>query len=255
VLAAGAGLLMITLMERRKMVAMLVLAAASSAVAYLVWDSFSSRMSTLKNPVMEGSARSRIIISTYAAPRMWLDYPLFGVGFTETNQQRLLFKYVPPEYAVEYAGKVIHNNWLQILVDSGIFAFLIYVWLVFRTTFSCWLEGRKWINRGDIVQAAMPNAIAASMATFIVGSTFLSRTSFDLLYVLVCMAAAWVEIRKTGQQQPMPAVPPPGSAVSASQLSPVASASGTQEEQQADARRRRRLARRISVRHGAQGSP
>jgi hypothetical protein len=103
--------------------------------------------------------------------------------------------------------------------------------------------------------AAIPNAIAASMATFIVGSTFLSRTSFDLLYVLVCMAAAWVEIRKTGQQQPMPAVPPPGSAVSASQLSPVASASGTQEEQQADARRRRRLARRISVRHGAQGSP
>lgn len=195
VLAAGAGLLMITLMERRKVLALLVLTAASSGVAYLVWDSFSSRMSTLKNPVMEGSARSRIELAL-AAPRLWLDYPLFGVGFTETNQQRLIFKYVPPEYATEYAGKVLHNNWLQILVDSGIFAFLLYVWLVFRTLFHCWREGRKWIKRGDTANAAIPNAIAASMGTFVVGSTFLSRTSFDLLYVLLCTAAAWTEIQK-----------------------------------------------------------
>jgi putative inorganic carbon (HCO3(-)) transporter len=210
VLAAGAGLLVITLMERRKMLAMLVLAAASSGIAYLVWDSFSSRMSTLKNPVMEGSARSRIELAL-AAPRLWLDYPLFGVGFTEANQQKLIFKYVPPEYAVEYAGKVLHNNWLQILVDSGIFAFLIYVWLVFRTLFRCWLEGRKWVKQGDTTKAAIPNAIAASMVTFVVGSTFLSRTSFDLLYVLLCTAAAWLEAQRrvAPPLEALPAAEPP----------------------------------------------
>jgi len=195
VLALAAGLLLVTLMERRKMLAMLVLTAACSGVAYLVWDSFSSRMSTLKNPEAEASARGRIELAR-AAPRLWLDYPLFGVGFTERNQQKLIFKYVPPERAAEHAGMVLHNNWLQILVDSGIFAFLIYVWLVFHTLFRCWLEGRKWVKQGDTAMAAIPNAIAASIGIFVVGSTFLSRTSFDLLYVLLCTAAAWAEIRK-----------------------------------------------------------
>lgn len=195
-LAVGFGLLLITLTERRKVLSFLILAAAAAGVAYLVWDSFSARMMTMRDPETEASARSRIELAR-AAPKLWLDYPLFGVGFTELNQQRLIFKYVAPEYAAEYAGKVLHNNWLQILVDSGIFAFLLYVWLVFSTTIRCWLAGRRLGKEGDPVGAAIPNAIATSLGVFIVGSTFLSRTTFDLLYVLLCCAAAWFEIQKS----------------------------------------------------------
>ncbi|MGB9609795.1 MAG: O-antigen ligase family protein, partial [Bryobacteraceae bacterium] len=190
ILAVGAGLLLITLLEKRKLIALTLLATAGAGVAYLVWDSLSSRMSTLKNPEAEASARSRMILAQ-SAPKMWLDYPFFGVGFTETNEQRLIFKYVPPEYAVEYSGKVLHNNWLQILVDSGIFAFLIYVWLLFRTTIRCWKQGRRWRKLEDLTRAAIPSAIASSLGAFMVGSTFLSRTTFDLFYILVCTHVAW----------------------------------------------------------------
>lgn len=194
-LAVGAGLLLIVLSERRRTLAALMLAGAAAGVAYLVWDSFSSRMSTLEAPELEASARSRIELAK-AAPRIWKDYPFFGVGFTESNQQRLIFKYVPPEFAAEYAGKVLHNNWLQLLVDSGIFAFLLYVWLLLSCMARMWLAGRRLSRTGNVVEAAIPYMISISLAVFAVGSTFLSRTSFDLYYVLVCTAAAWVEIQK-----------------------------------------------------------
>ncbi|GIU74197.1 MAG: hypothetical protein KatS3mg004_1284 [Bryobacteraceae bacterium] len=208
ILAAGAGLMLITLLEKRKLLTLTLLAAAGAGLAYLVWDSLSSRMSTLKNPETEASARSRIILAQ-SAPKIWLDYPFFGVGFTETNQQRLIFKYVPPEYAVEYSGKVLHNNWLQILVDSGIFAFLLYVGLIVSVTFRMWRRGRASLRAGDIEGAAIPLAIAVSLAVFIVGSTFLSRTTFDLYYVLICTAAAWTEIHERRRTH---AVAGPGSA-------------------------------------------
>ncbi len=195
VLAVGAGLLLIVLSERRKFLAALMLAGAAAGVAYLVWDSFGSRMSTLKDPEAEASARSRIELAK-AAPKMWLDYPFFGVGFTESNEQRLIFKYVPPEFAAAYAGKVLHNNWLQVLVDSGIFAFLLYVWLLFSCMARMWFAGRRLARSGNAAEAAIPQMISVSLAVFAVGSTFLSRTSFDLYYVLVCATAAWVEIQK-----------------------------------------------------------
>lgn len=196
VLAVGAGLFFIVLSERRKILALIMLTAAAAGVAYLVWDSFGSRMSTLKNPEAEASAKSRIELAK-AAPKLWLDYPLFGVGFTETNQQRLIYRYVPPEYAVAYAGKVLHNNWLQVLVDSGIFAFLLYVWLLFHCWIRTWRAGKRLSKAGAAEEAAIPQMIAVSLAVFAVGSTFLSRTSFDLYYVLLCTAAAWFEIHKT----------------------------------------------------------
>lgn len=195
ILAVGAGLVLITLSEKRKWIAVCLLGAASVGGAFLVWDSLASRMSTLKDPTSDASAKSRIILMR-TAPKIWLDYPLFGVGFTESNQQRLLFKYVPPEYAVEYAGKVLHNNWLQILVDSGIFAFLLYVWMLGSATLSMWREGRRHMAAGELEAAAIANGIFTALGVFIIGSTFLSRTTFDLYYALVCTSAAFLEIVK-----------------------------------------------------------
>jgi probable O-glycosylation ligase (exosortase A-associated) len=218
VLAVGAGLVLITISERRKLLALGLLAAAGAGVGFLVWDTFSSRMSTLKAPELEASAKSRMILAQ-SAPKLWLDYPFFGVGFTETNQQRLIFKYVPPEYAVEYSGKVLHNNWLQILVDSGIFALLIYVWLIVSVSFRMWRKGRQLLGRGELEDAAIPLAIATSLGIFMVGSTFLSRTTFDLYYVLLCVAAAWSEIRK-GEHAPGAAATVPAMAVTPAPAAP-----------------------------------
>ncbi len=206
VLATGAALVLITLCERRKLLAAVLLGLAGCGIALLVWDSLYNRMSTLKDPNIEESARSRIILAQ-SAPKLWMDYPFFGVGFTETNQQRLIFKYVPPEYSAAYAGKVLHNNWLQILVDSGIFAFALYMWLLFSAMIMMWRAGRRLSAGGKPANSAIPYAVFTTLGTFLVGATFLSRTTFDLYYVLLCVTAAWMEIEKWAEAAALPLAP------------------------------------------------
>jgi len=253
-LALGAAVLLITLSERRKIVALLMLLLAAGGVSYLVWDSFYNRMATLKDPMAEDSARSRIIFTTYAAPRMWLDYPLFGVGFTETNQQRLLWKYVPPEYSVAYAGRVLHNTYAQILVDSGIFAFLVYMWLLLKTGLQTWFSAKRIAAKESMEKAAIPFAVSTSLGTFLVGATFLSRTTFDLFYVLLCATAAWIEIGKREQAQPAAAAVLHANGVSAARPAGVMASSAGEGHPAALAHDRARfLGRRARVRTGAPG--
>lgn len=211
VLAMSAGLLAVLLCERRKLLTIAVLVVGVAVVGFLVWDTLSLRMSTLENPMEDASARNRIVMLK-AAPKLWLDYPLFGVGFTETNQQRLLFKYIDPQEAGCCVGLVLHNTWAQILVDSGIFAFLLFAWLLFSTGWRSWFHARRLERDGRSDEAALLYGIACALLTFLVGATFLSRTGFDLFYALLCAYGAWLKIDRRpaevpGAAQPAPALP------------------------------------------------
>lgn len=211
VLSVATAILLITFASRRKLLAGLLLLSVSAGIAYLVWDSFTRRMSTLRDVEAEDSAKSRIILAQ-SSIRLWLDYPFLGVGFTENNERNLIFKYVPPEYAVEYAGKVIHNTYAQMLVDSGIFALLLYVWLLASTAFRCWRAGHRVAAEQGVEAAAIPYGVAVTLATYGVGATFLSRTAFDMFYVLLMIAAAWFEIQKKRvpvRVEVLPAAPAP----------------------------------------------
>ncbi len=254
ILAVSTGLLLITMLEKRKWIAVGLLGTAGAGVAFLVWASLSSRMATLKDPNAESSARGRIAVAM-AAPRIWMDYPFFGVGFTETNQQRLIFKYVPPEDSATYAGKVLHNTWLQILVDSGIFALLLYIWTLASAMLRMWRAGRQLSAAGFTEEAAVPYAIFTALGVFVVGSTFLSRTTFDLYYVLICAAAAWMETEKNEQRQLAPHNPPPGSAVCPGPLAATAAVAGSPERPTPQAHRPVRSVKRMPVRAGGPDRP
>ncbi len=198
VLSVAMAMLVIMLSERRKALTLGILAVGGLLIGFLVWDSLTKRMSTIENPMADASARNRIVM-LQAAPKLWMDYPLFGVGFTESNQQRLLFKYVDPKYAANCIGLVLHNTWAQVLVDTGIFGFLLYMWLLVTTGLRSWRHARRTEREGRTDEAAILYAIACSLATFLVGATFLSRTGFDLFYALVCTYAAWVEVNRRAQ--------------------------------------------------------
>jgi O-antigen ligase len=89
--------------------------------------------------------------------------------------------------------QVVHNTYLQMLTDSGVFAFAIYVVLLWGTT---WWLGRsaKRMREFDPKLAAVPLALRASLVAFAIGSTFLSRVQFDLTYFVLMAAAAWMPI-------------------------------------------------------------
>ncbi|MBI4892554.1 MAG: putative O-glycosylation ligase, exosortase A system-associated [Acidobacteria bacterium] len=190
-------LLLILLKSKRRVMMGLVLLGCTGGITYLVKDTLLKRMETVAtvgSSDAESSAQSRLVLSA-AAIRMWMDYPLFGVGFTEKNEQALIGKYLQGEDKA-HAGKVIHNTYTQLLADTGIFALIIYLYLLFGTIMKMRAAGRRARQRGDDAAAGICDAILTALITYAVGSTFLSRTTFDFFYMLVMTAATYLTLEQ-----------------------------------------------------------
>jgi putative inorganic carbon (HCO3(-)) transporter len=190
-LACGLVLLLITFRSKYRMAGLIgVCLILVLPGLYLVGDRYLDRMSTLTDVQSDNSAWSRVVFAE-AAIRMWSDYPLLGVGFGEENYVFLSDQYLDPNVA----GRKVHNTYLQMLVDSGIFAFLIYNALLWGTI---WWLGRsiKKMNRLRPEWAAYPLMIQSSLLAFAIGSTFYSRGDFELCYMLLMTAGAWYSIQE-----------------------------------------------------------
>jgi probable O-glycosylation ligase (exosortase A-associated) len=201
-LSLGAALLLIALRAKRKIAAVAVIAICAAPALYVVHDTYFSRLSTItaNEETADGSIKARLNHQR-AAVAMWKDYPLFGVGFGMDNYKRLA-----PRYLGYQDDHVAHNTYLQFLADDGIFAFLIYNALLFGTLI--WLEksGRsiRHIRPGKEVY---PFAIQAALVAFAIGSFFLSRDSYDLLYIMLMAAAAWRTVERELEEPAREALP------------------------------------------------
>jgi hypothetical protein len=91
---------------------------------------------------------------------------------------------------------VAHNSYLQMLVDSGIFAFLIYCGLLFGSIF--WLgKSAKFVRSVYPGQELIPIALQTSLLAYAAGASFYSHQRYDLFYILLLTTAAWYQIQKT----------------------------------------------------------
>lgn len=166
----------------------LILVAGGSA--YMIRQEYVARMQTLKAPEKEGSAASRIT-HAITAFEMWKDYPLTGVGFGGQNYVAL-----SPRYTGIDDVHVVHNSYLEMLVDSGIFAFLIYAGLLWGTI--AWLDfSVKRTAKQREGREAIPLAIQISLIAFALGGTFYSVQRFDLPYILLMCAGCWRDFSRS----------------------------------------------------------
>jgi probable O-glycosylation ligase (exosortase A-associated) len=172
--------------------ALIVIAAAVLAPA-----SYKDRLSSIKDYETEGSARGRIR-SWGIAIRMASANPILGVGFSKYTQHYL--DYTPNPTPGELAGTAIivaHNSYLQIWAECGTPAFLLYLGLVAMSVISVWRirkEARSRYYSSWILNYA--TMFEASLAAFIVGSTFLNRAHFDLFYHWVAIILVFGEIAR-----------------------------------------------------------
>jgi O-antigen ligase len=132
----------------------------------------------------DGSAQSRFE-SWSAAWHIALDYPIFGVGIRNAD----LFSSM---YGADRAGRAIHNQFLQILADSGFPALILYLMLIWLTAKALRQMRRACRDRED-EEAKLAYAIAcgveAAMAVFFIGGMFLSLEVFELPYLLLLLGA------------------------------------------------------------------
>jgi probable O-glycosylation ligase (exosortase A-associated) len=183
-----AGLFFVFLRKRPNIVPMLLITAFLAGAIYLMQDRYLSRMETLEDVHREASAESRLLHAAIAV-KMAKDYPLLGVGFGGLNYSALAPRYMD-EFNSQLLNHVAHNSYLQMLVDSGIFAFLLYSGLLVYAIL--WL-GRSAARMRDKnpEYEAIPLAIQGALIVFAVGSTFYSCQRMDLPYIFLMAAAAW----------------------------------------------------------------
>ncbi len=175
----------------------LLVAGAAFVVAP---ESYKDRLATLADPTAEGSAASRLR-AWGIATRMALDNPILGVGFGKFQQHYVEYAIDPTEK--ELAGKniVAHSSYLQIWAECGSIALLLYFALIGASFWTCWKVRRMAERR--YYSSWMQNYAAlfeASLATFVVGSSFLNRGHFDLFYHWVALIMVFGVIARREMQ-------------------------------------------------------
>lgn len=190
-LALGVLFLLIALRSRHKVLTFAGLGAMAGAVILLAGASYVERLSSITAPEADHSATNRL--GNYqAAFEMWKGYPVLGVGFGSLNQQQLLVQYIDRDMEKDI---VMHSTYLQVLTDSGFLGSFTYLLLLFGTIW--WLRRSFRRTREALPgKEIYPAALQASLITFAVGSAFLSRVTFDLLYILLMTSASWWAIER-----------------------------------------------------------
>lgn len=188
-IAMGTIFLVLLLRSRRRFGFLLIAVLAIGPTIYLVRDQYFNRMATIEHYEDDESAANRVDLWK-AAIAMWEDYPLLGVGFGNRNFVRLSERYMQRRNI-----NVVHNSYLQMLVDSGVFAFLIYTGLLVGTI--RWLgNSAKKMRQSHPDLEFIPLSLQIPLIGFAVGSTFYSHQRYDLMYMLLVSGAAWYQIQR-----------------------------------------------------------
>jgi probable O-glycosylation ligase (exosortase A-associated) len=184
-------LLMVVMQSKHKiMTAVLIVFLALGPVIYLVKDQYLGRMSTIREYENDSSARQRLAMMD-AAWNVFKTRPYFGVGLGERN----FFAAARPFTGGIDQNLVVHNSYLQVLAHCGIFAFLLYLYLLLYTLWYVTRSSRA-LRKTNPALAPFPRAIQLSLIGFMVCSLTQPRATFDFTYMILMYAAAWYAIEK-----------------------------------------------------------
>lgn len=166
-----------------------------TAGVLLAPDSYTERLSTLKNVEQDGSAMGRLR-AWRTAGEMIKGNPILGVGFGKFEQN--YDRYDPTHVQGRPSGsRVAHNSYLQIWAECGTPAFLMYFSLIILSFVDVWRvrrEARIRYNASWILNYC--TMFEGTLVAFSVGAMFLNRAHFDLFYHMVAIIACFGNIAR-----------------------------------------------------------
>ena len=153
------------------------------AAVALAPKSYVERLESIKNYEDDGSAMGRIA-AWKVAGRMIRANPVFGVGLDRFKQNYIAYEPAATPDMLEGKGtRVAHNSYLQIWAECGTPAFMIYITLLLLSMIDLWRlrwQAKRLYHASWILSYS--TMLEASLASFILGSIFLNRAHFDLVY-------------------------------------------------------------------------
>jgi len=203
-LSMSLGFLILVLRSRNRIGGFMIIGCCLIAGAAMVPEDYKDRINTLRDVEADGSARGRLRAWAVAG-RMIKANPVFGVGFDRFRQNYLRYETNLSSRQLEGGGagtRVAHNSYLQIWAECGTPAFFCYMCLIFLTLFDLQKirkEAKRRYNASWILSYA--TMFEASTMTFVLGSLFLNRAHFDLMYHYTAMVLVFGRIARAEMEQ------------------------------------------------------
>jgi probable O-glycosylation ligase (exosortase A-associated) len=192
-LSVAAALGVLVWRSKNRLQGILVGCLVAAAALFAAPDDYKQRLMTMLEPTKEGSANSRLE-AWGIATRMALDNPFFGVGMYKFRQH---YPQYDPHFQQGEDIIVAHSSYFQIWAECGTIALLLYFGLILGSFWTCWsvrAEARRRYHSSWIINYA--TMFEASLAAFVVGSTFLNRAHFDLFYHWVALVIVFAAIAR-----------------------------------------------------------
>jgi probable O-glycosylation ligase (exosortase A-associated) len=197
-LSVAAAIGMLVLRSRHRLNGILVGCLVAVAAFFAAPQDYKERLMTILEPSREGSANSRLRAWGIAS-RMALDNPVLGVGMYKFRQH---YRQYHPNFQPGEDVIVAHSSYFQIWAECGTPALLLYFGLIFGSFWTCWslrAEAKRRYHSSWIINYA--SMFEASLASFVVGSTFLNRAHFDLFYHWVAIVIVFAIVARREMDQ------------------------------------------------------
>jgi putative inorganic carbon (hco3(-)) transporter len=139
----------------------------------------------------DASAQARLI-SWQVAANMIKSHPALGIGFQNMQYEfpRYLAGVYVPEGTKVIESHVAHNSYLQIWAESGTFAYIVFMYLLYSTLKRVRHVSRVVKGTTEAWAGHYSKAIEVTFYGYLTGAIFLNRAHFDLVYQLAAVAVA-----------------------------------------------------------------
>lgn len=162
---------------RIKQIIFILLALATIAYFYVPED-YWIRLSTILHPVNEGdSSIDTRLINYKAAVKMFVDYPLTGVGLYN-------FQFRGPEYGT-LEIIVVHNTYLEVLTGGGLVSFIPFMVLLADGWRKLRIRKRYGLHMRDLLIC-----LKASYVSLLITCFFISADHKKIIFFLLALISS-----------------------------------------------------------------
>jgi putative inorganic carbon (hco3(-)) transporter len=182
-LGLGAVAFFLALKAKYKMSALLLVPIVGLMIFVISPRQVGERMTAIRAKGYDESTQQRLY-SWDVSWRIVNEHPIFGIG-----PRNLLQTY---DRATETrVARVSHNSFLQMAVDAGLPALLMFIALIVLSYFRLWRSRQIFKARSpDSPLIAYSHGLEVALIGYFVSGNFLSRQDLELLYNVIALATS-----------------------------------------------------------------
>lgn len=169
-----------------------------AALALTLWGPLINESVKRKQNIGEANVQSRVAFWS-AASRMSLEHPVLGIGPGRFGEKADTYLRNNP---IAIPDPVVHNSYLEILVENGVFAAIAFLAMLGTAWVSLGRAEREARDVGDRSSARLAAAVKGTLVISIVAGLFLSE-QLTVPFWLVCGLAASAAL---GQLETVPRI-------------------------------------------------